>query len=374
MLLEDGDVRAVLERFGLSSIAPDGIAPNDMEKTDSSNRNCNKNASNIIKSTEDSDVTLTSSSSCSGSHNTHNTPNADDDMVEPQSVGGHGHEDEDRHRDVQSIDTSKQVQLEEKLKRLEQENRQLRQLVSLNLRSQLLPPEEDKTEEPHTEGLEDELKTSSNDSVSGESTSDMTAGVTTSRKDTLLAALDVELATLLLDVLELKDTVSKRLPNRDTPSPDQVATQSKLAEVASLVNGIHALSMCVKEDAMQMMKHSRGAWGKVKQGNPSSIPQISFLRLSVGDIALFLPTNKKDTFLAFTHELPYYYLSQDSLAHFKNQNGVAPNYIMGQIIFIDERIASNDVPSNIGSANSKILSPGIMYYLLEIVALDFSSK
>jgi hypothetical protein len=382
ILLEEEGVRGVLESFGLLGLQG-GEQESAEESTDSRHKH-------NIDNNYDSGATLTSSSSCDYEKTpSSSSGGAEDDDVESvrkkEGTADRNKEKAEREEEKEeAAEAKKTLQLEEKLKRLEEENRQLRRLASLNLQAYL------DTEEQRGEGEgEGVLRKSQKDapktqltpplSSSHSSSEDMMASSSTSEpsgQETLNACLDSELVTLLLDVLELKESVSNCVPPlQGAPTAEHSATQSQLSEVAGLVQGIHSLSMCVKEDAIKMKQSRAERSISQQQGRTSTISKISFLQLNVGDIALFLPTNKKDTFLAFTYELPYYYLSQDSLANFKNQNGDPPNYIMGQIIFIDERIASKDVPSNIGSAQApKILPPGMKYHLLEIEAVNFSSN
>jgi len=164
---------------------------------------------------------------------------------------------------------------------------------------------------------------------------------------------ELELHVLLS---RLKDFLTACERGMKEESSQQLVSDAQLNEVASLLQHILSSSATTKE-----------------KPSKSDVPKISFLEFNVGDIALFLPTNKKDTFLAFTHYLPHYYLSQDSLQYFKDAKGEAPNYIMGEILMIEERTFSKDVPSNIGSDKTpRLLHNGMKYHLLDVKAVDFS--
>ncbi|CAE7342681.1 unnamed protein product [Symbiodinium microadriaticum] len=107
------------------------------------------------------------------------------------------------------------------------------------------------------------------------------------------------------------------------------------------------------------------------------VPKLSFLTFDVGDLALFLPTNKPDVFLAFSHaKCPNRYLSQDSLINFKSAGKSTPGYILGKIVFIETRVASNaDSHSGIGPESSPLrLQEGTEYHLLEVEHVSFGSS
>lgn len=122
------------------------------------------------------------------------------------------------------------------------------------------------------------------------------------------------------------------------------------------------------------------------------LPKISFLSFEVGDIALFLSTkysylslsssspcfSKPDVYLAFSHgKCPHRYLSQDSLTQFKSPKQTTPTgYILGKIIFIESKIASQeDKYPGIGPMNNPLrLSDGVEYHLVDIERLSFGSK
>lgn len=235
--------------------------------------------------------------------------------------------------------------LQKKVRQLEEENKRLKCLAEINL---------DKQVQSKTENVACE------ESVS---TSQEKSTISGSQSSSLRKLLDAQLLSLIAEVLKLQQHVAKHSESKEGHEKETQVEECTLTDIVkdlrSLITSGQNLSASIERSSSSQIK---------------KVPKISFLELNVGDIALFLPTNKKDTFLAFTHELPYYYLSQDSLANFKSEDGEPPNYILGQIIFDEEKVASKDVASNIGSAEApKILPDGTKYHLLEIVAADFSS-
>mmetsp|Transcript_297 Transcript_297/g.561 ORF Transcript_297/g.561 Transcript_297/m.561 type:complete len:884 (+) Transcript_297:114-2765(+) len=355
------DVRDLLEKFSLE------VNYNNLsDKADDTNVGDPKtptNRTNSNNDNNDSGATLTSSSSGSAA-----TPRNTISSVHDVETKGEVENSGSKHRSQgDDVVVKKYLQMEEKLKRLEEENSQLRQMLTTNIRPLLTNTFEEEKEPLELINSEDEnVDTDLVDKASS-------APVVSPEADKLHSFLNMELSTMLIDVLELKDCVGNCLPFVALPSNE--VTQHQLSEVAGTIQSIHALATSVKDDVSKM-KLARAEGGTLKPGE-SPVSKISFLQLNVGDVALFLPTNKKDTYLAFTsYDMPHYYLSQDSLATIKEKNGgQAPNYILGEIIFINERIASKDSPSNVGSWQApKSLPPGLKYHLLEIDPLDFSAR
>ena len=357
------DVQDLLEKFDLLRI----VAPDDRVRNVDVGDNKHAGTINQLKNeshnNNDSGATLTSSSSGSATAHIHDVSSVPEFDVKTKGKSG-GCDGEKVSDDQRRSDDDTQIylQMAEKLKRLEEENSQLRHMLKVNIKPLLTGARQREQEINELKDISEGV--GSGGDVVSDSLQD----------DELNTFLNMELMTLLVDVLELRDNVSKCVP--DHASPQFEVAEYQLSEVASNVQGIHSLAMSVKEDALKMkLSYSERERNLAKSGE-ISILKISFLQLSVGDIALFLPTNKTDTYLAFTApNMPHYYLSQDSLAIIKDKNkGKAPNFILGEIIFINERIASKNSSSNIGSWQApKSLPPGLKYHLLEIDPFDLSA-
>lgn len=71
--------------------------------------------------------------------------------------------------------------------------------------------------------------------------------------------------------------------------------------------------------------------------------KISCESFGVHDLALFFETGRSNCFLAFNRKCPHYYLSMESInSATSSAPGGPPAYIFGEVVLIDEQVASED--------------------------------
>ena len=189
------DIRDVLESFGLGML-------------DSSGDNMEKNVVIASKMSADnndgSGTTLTSASSAS----TNVTPNSDADETEKDKKLK-------KCDNTTSENDAHLAALEEKILKLEEENKQLRKLASLNLRSQLSSHENNEENKDQDKQSDSALCRTETPRVEGFS------GECEVGEDVMLHGLDALLATLLMDVLELRQRMCDILPSSGKLATDE---------------------------------------------------------------------------------------------------------------------------------------------------------
>jgi len=213
------------------------------------------------------------------------------------------------------------------------------------------------------------------------------------------SSLETILSRLLEDLYGIIDTVASththeitepvmRAGDEDSPNVD--FRLSEALDVIERVNGSIRRAQHAFNEKVRMLKGGNDSeqpdttLERLRDTPPvvpptarPTVPTISFLSFELGDIALFLPTNKQDVYLAFSKaKCPNRYLSQDSLRNFKTSDNRNPGYILGKIIYVETKIASKDDPHpGIGPASNPLrLCDGVEYHLLEVEQISFGSS
>ena len=85
--------------------------------------------------------------------------------------------------------------------------------------------------------------------------------------------------------------------------------------------------------------------------------KISHSCFNVGDVALFMPTGRNGTYLAFHTNCPHRYLSSDCIRG-------SPNFVLGRIVYQDTQVAGDTIASNPHG-----LLVGTKYWILTVEVL-----
>mmetsp|Transcript_5636 Transcript_5636/g.5835 ORF Transcript_5636/g.5835 Transcript_5636/m.5835 type:complete len:326 (+) Transcript_5636:83-1060(+) len=99
--------------------------------------------------------------------------------------------------------------------------------------------------------------------------------------------------------------------------------------------------------------------------NASNTTKISLSSFLINDIALFFPTPRGD-FLAFHVGCPHHYLSEESKSLIGHDKHFRKQYVLGRIIFKEERIATSD-------CSPYRLPVGAIYYEVSVSSICVAS-
>ncbi|KAH9104419.1 hypothetical protein LEN26_015023 [Aphanomyces euteiches] len=149
----------------------------------------------------------------------------------------------------------------------------------------------------------------------------------------------------------------------------KIVTVLELGDVdLESAEGLHECLMQIEDkwkESKAVAEHSEPSpslsWEEERQST------IAFRSFSYNDLALFLPTfapndtNAAKIYLAFHLGCPNRFLSDESITTFYQTQNRYPEYILGRIVFIDERVASE-------RDNPYRLITGTTFYVLTVTA------